>query len=143
MALLMIYSGTFRRNDPATCKLSKEVVETEKGASRVRWLREDGLGFLIAAALTTAPLLVVTCFFEFLSKDGPIGLAAYIVPAAIGLTAAALIGIGGRLVGRGNSGPVGPEFYFGFGALASIVLFVSFCAWWGAWSLRFAERFRN
>ena len=109
----------------------------------MNWTREDHLGCLIAAALTTAPLLAVTCFFEFLSKDGPIGPPAYLVPVAIGLTAGALIGVSGRLVGRGNSGPVGPGFYLGFGFLASIILFVSYCAWWGAWSFQFAERFRS
>jgi hypothetical protein len=108
----------------------------------MREARGDIVGFLIAAALTTAPLLALTFCYDLLSKNDSAGLPAYLVPGAVGLTVAALIALGGHLVGRGHTGPVGPTFYVGFGCLASVFLVVSYCGWWGAWSLRYAERFR-
>jgi hypothetical protein len=103
--------------------------------------QQDGCGLVIAAALTTSPLFVVTWFGDHMSKDGPIGPPAYILPAAIGLSAAIVASAAAVAVGRPSADRFG--LHAGFGCLASLALIVSFCAWWGDWCFRFAERFRG
>jgi len=111
----------------------------ETQMSRLSW--RDGHGFLIAAALTTAPLLAVTWFVQNMSKDSPIGLPAYYVPVAVGVTAAAFASIAAILLGRDRTER--GEMHVGCGLVMSLLLVVTFCVWWGDWSLRFAKRFRD
>ena len=106
---------------------------------RVSW--RDGRGLLLAAVFTTSPLLAATLFMDHASKDGPVGLPAYLLPAAIGLSAAVVASGAAVAVGRGSPDRLG--LHAGFGCLASLALVVSFCGWWGEGWLRFAGQFRG
>lgn len=105
-----------------------------------RLTRRDGRGFLLAAVLTTTPLLGAAWFWDGMSKE-PIGPPAYLLPGAVGLVAAALASAAAVAAGRGRADRLG--LHAGFGCLASLALVVSFCAGWGAWCFQFAERFRG
>ncbi|MCE9530290.1 MAG: hypothetical protein K8T89_04025 [Planctomycetes bacterium] len=102
---------------------------------------EDAGGFVIAAVITTTPLFAVTWLGDNLSKDGPIGLPAYLLPAAIGIAVAFIASLVACQTTNIPSERL--EFHTGFGCAASLLLIVTICVWWGDWCFRFAGRFRN
>jgi len=94
-------------------------------------------GFFCSVALTTTPLLAVTWLGDNLSKDGPIGFPAYVLPFAIGMFASVLASLM-ALFARPNS-PERFACHVGLGCLASLLLIVTFCMWWGDWCFGFAR----
>ena len=113
-----------------------------EGGALVAWLsKQDAGGFLIAAVITTAPLFVLVWVGDNMSKDGPIGLPAYIIPGAISVFAAVVGSIQAHISARGK--PKGLVYFIVFGCLVSFLLVISFFFWLGDYSFRFAEQFRS
>jgi hypothetical protein len=106
----------------------------------MRLAREDGYGLLFAVVATTLPLLALTWFADNMSKEGPIGAPAYILPTAIGLTAAGLASLAAFVVGRRRDHRFG--HHVGYGCLAAALLTITYCVGLN-WFFDFAERFRR
>ncbi len=107
----------------------------------MRWARQDYFGFLVAATLTTAPIVGLIGFYDHLSKAGPIGWPLYPVPLGITVACAALSSGLVRVIGRNSPNRV--IYHVLFGTVTSLILTVNFCAWWGELLFVFCERFRT
>lgn len=92
--------------------------------------KDDVWGFLAAAALTTAPMLGLTWYGDNMSKDGPIGLPVYIMPAVVGLAGAAAASTA-AVVGRQR--PDELRRYVVYGHMTGLLLTLTYCGWMNWW----------
>src|SRR5687767_10271032 len=101
----------------------------------MRWSGGDTVGLMLAVTITTAPLAAVTWFRDNMSKDGPIGLPAYLLSGVIGLGVAGLSSAAAFMLARSDPRCDKPSYriplHAGCGLLAALALVVSFCVWWG------------
>lgn len=95
---------------------------------------------MIAAAISTIPLLAITWFGENWGNDMRVGYTVYFLPTALGLVAGYVASLAAR---NSQSGHVNQTIrHVIFGVVALGILLVTFCVWWGGWNIRNAERFR-
>jgi hypothetical protein len=89
---------------------------------------------------TLGPLLALTWFADNMSKEGPLGAPAYILPVALGLTAAGLASVTALVVTRRRASRFG--HHVGFGCLASALLTITYCVGLN-WFFQVAGRVRG
>jgi hypothetical protein len=110
----------------------------------LRWVVEYCVGVVIAWPFATGPIALVTWFGDNMSKDGPVGPQAYLLPGVIGLVAAGASSAFVCVAARSNPRDLShwgdrAMLHLGCGLLAGAVLLVTFCAWWGDWSFGFGR----
>src|SRR5262245_2813728 len=103
--------------------------------------RADGWGYVPASLLTTVPLLYATLMADNLGADGGIGLPVYALPLAAGLLGAGFSSIAAMVIERKSDHRL--LAHLALGGLASLILMVGYCGWWGEAWFRFAQQFRT
>lgn len=102
----------------------------------------DAVGFLIAALETTGPVLACTWVTDNRPKVQPLGLIAYLLPAAVSLSMTVLSS-GAVMVVAGREAAGRVQLHALFGVVAAAALVIGYCGWWGEWCHQYAERFRG
>jgi hypothetical protein len=94
----------------------------------MRWMKQDTVGFFLAAAIVISPLIGIAWILNIVSLNQPtIGPKALILPAIVGLAGAILCSL--FVCWRAGAKPHFAAAHVAMAMLFSAILVSSFCVW--------------